>query len=343
MASPWAMAVWAVPLAWSPEGNQCDGIADEQEQERHPRPPSTREGHAGPMVARRPVLGDRPRLTGAVAPDDEPEQDDQEVRHRAGEAVQVGDERRIGRRVAGHQVLDHAEQHPAHHRDGDRAQPAEDHRSQGAEDHQGEDDGIEAEERGDQDPAEPGQHGGEHPGHRRRLGGADPLQTGQVPAVDHRPHLQADPGMAKDDPQHQGRDEGGAEHRQLVRGEGHVLHDVEHLWGSRPQPGGEQALVTSLVADQPGMEDVVADGHDGPLHEAGNGHQQADGADHPGVDRGLGQAPKEQPVEGEAHERGEDEDREDGGRHDGHPARIELVVEVRHREGDGALGEVEDA
>ena len=60
-----------------PRGEPVQGVPEQQEQERHPRPPPAGQGHPGPVVARRSVLGHRTGLSGPVAPDDQPQQDDQ--------------------------------------------------------------------------------------------------------------------------------------------------------------------------------------------------------------------------------------------------------------------------
>ncbi len=276
-----------------PGGKPVQGVPEQDEQEGQPRPPSARQGHARPMVARRSVLSHRTGLARTVTTDDQPQQDDKHVGHGTGQAVQVGDEPRIGRRVAGYQVLGHPEQDAAYEGDRDRAQTAQDHGSQGAQYHQGEHDGVQTEQRGDENSTQSGQNRREHPGHGRGLGDAHPLQSRQVSSVDHGPHLEAYPGMAQHEPEDPRGDQGCGEHGQLVRGEGDSVHDVHDLGRGRSEAGGRQPLIVRFVANPAGMEDAVADGDDHPLHEVGDGYQQADRSDHLGVDRRFAQPTEE--------------------------------------------------
>ena len=114
--------------------------------------------------------------------------------------------------------------------------------------------------------------------------------------------------------------------------------------GRRTDAGHGDTLGDGLVADEVEAEDVVAHRHDQPLDEAGQRDQQTDRADDPGVHRGLGEPPEQDPVEEQAEQRGEQEHRDDERRDDGHAEPgVQLVVEVRGGERDRPVREVEDA
>ena len=176
-----------------------------------------------------------------------------------------------------------------------------------------------------------------------------PAQGRERLAVDAGAHLQTGARLADDEPQEERGDGGGHEHRELIAVEVDVRQagpaEPEHVRRRRPHPRHRSTGRRELADQgQVGTEQPVPDRLDQPLRQRRQRDQQADGADDAGVDRRLGQAAQQDPVEQQARASGrEDEDRDDQRGHDRHVlADVQLVVEVRAGERDRAVGEVED-
>ena len=170
-----------------------------------------------------------------------------------------------------------------------------------------------------------------------------PRMFGERLAVDDRAHLEADTRAADHDPQHDRRERGDDEHGDLV-GVQDDPADLVVVVRGRADAGNRHALRDRVVALEAEVEHVVADRHDEPLDQRGQRDEETDGAHDAGVHRGLGQPSQEDAVEQQPEQRGEDEDRDDQRGHDRHTeSGVQLVVEVRGRERDRAVREVEDA
>ncbi len=179
---------------------------------------------------------------------------------------------------------------------------------------------------------------------RGRARRVDAAQAGELLAVDHRAHLQPGAGVADHDPEHDGRDRGHREHRDLVRVEHDALHQPVLGRRRRADPGDGETAGEVFVPLQAESERVVPDRHHQPLDEVGERDEETDRPDDAGVHGRLGEAPQQDAVEEQAEQGREQEHRDDQRRDDGHvEPGVELVVEVGGGERDRAVREVEDA
>ena len=244
--------------------------------------------------------------------------------------------------VAGDEILDHAQEESACERDRDRPQATEHDRGERPEDHQREGEVLELEQRRDENSAEAGENHRHHPCRARRAGRIDSAKPRERLPVDHCAHVEPDSGAADHEPQRDGGERGDHEHRDLVGVEDDVSDLVTHVRGL-PDSGHRQTLGDRVVASETKIEHVVPDADHEPLHERRKRDEQSDRADDPRVDRRLRQSPQQDAIQQQTQQGREDERAEDHGRHDRHAeASVELVVEVRRREGDRAMREVED-
>ncbi len=112
--------------------------------------------------------------------------------------------------------------------------------------------------------------------------------------------------MAQQEPQAGGRDDGGGQDGDLVGADDDPGEQVEVVGrgGAETRSGGH-----ALVGREVGPPDVGQ--ADDPQGQVGQGDNEADGPDDPGVDRGRSQATEQDPFQHEAHERGKDQHADD--------------------------------
>ena len=105
----------------------------------------------------------------------------------------------------------------------------------------------------------------------------------------------------------------------------------------------DHSLGDRSVAGELHVQHVLSHGHHQPLGDRRKCNQEPDGADDPGVRRCLAQTTKEEPIQDQSEQRGENQHGNDQRRRNRHASGVKLVVEVGDSEGDGAVGEVEDS
>ena len=170
------------------------------------------------MIRSRLLVRYRSGQAAAVAPSRDKQGDDQhEVRNGAVESGQIAQELgKDGRLVAGDHVLQYAERQPGRERYRDRPHAGDGNRGERCEHHEGEGVAVQLEQRGDQNTAEPGQGHGKHPRDPGRAPGIDAAQLGQRLPIHLGAHLEAHPGPADDHVEHDRRQGGDYEDRELV-------------------------------------------------------------------------------------------------------------------------------
>jgi hypothetical protein len=107
--------------------------------------------------------------------------------------------------------------------------------------------------------------------------------------------------VPEDEPEDDGGHQSRSEDYELVRRQGESVNNVVHARWRRPDPRREQSLVDCRVAGEIQVQEVVADGHDQPLHQVRQCNQQTDCAHDAGVDRCLAESAEQQAVQCDAH------------------------------------------
>jgi hypothetical protein len=293
-----------------------------------------------------PIRRDRARAARPVATQREQQDDHEDERHRGLEAGQIAQRSRQDPiAVAGDQVLHDAEHEPTRERDRDGAQPPEHDHGQRPEHDQRVDVVGEREQRRDQHAAQAGEDHCQHPRDRRSPRRIHAAQARQVVTVDDRPHLESEASPPNDIPEGDAGEQGGREHGKLVAVEHDAVKHPVHVRGSRSEPRDPGSPRSRAAVDEAAeSENLDPDGDDEPLHEVWERDDQPDRSDDARVHRRVRQAAQHEPVEQESEKRGEQEYGDDQRRNDREPiARVELVVEVRDRERDRSVREVEDS
>ena len=148
-----------------------------------------------------------------------------------------------------------------------------------------------------------------------------------------------------DEPEHDRREGGDDEHRDLVAVERDVVHQPVLVRRSGPDSRDVHAAAEVLVRLQVMPAECVASHRDHqPLHEVGERDEQTDGPDYSRVYGRARESPEQDPVEQQPEQWSEDEHRDDQRRDDGDTETgVQLPVEIRGGERDRPVREVEDA
>ena len=199
----------------------------------------------------------------------------------------------------------------------------------------------------DQDPADAGEHHREDPGGRRRPRRVDPPQTREIAAVHHRSHLQSEARVAEDQPERDRRRARAATKTATwselsetplspIESRCHVSRGLGPMPRTVPLP-------EPVVTGSPKSRTVLPNASTSHKASAGSAMSRPIDPTIRRVHRRRREAPQQDPVEGEAEQRGEDQHRDQRRRHDRHAeAGVQLEEDVGGDERDHAVREVED-